>query len=63
MLLNDILKLEGTIITVEKFNEIIQSQFIIFSQNCGISGLKIGYNWYIFTLTDGMEVNVYCKSL
>jgi len=63
MILEDIFKLDGTIITEEQVNEIMQSEFIAFFQNCGDSGLKIGYTWAIFTLTDGKEVNIYCKTV
>ncbi|MDP0488429.1 MAG: hypothetical protein Q7K48_04085 [Fusobacterium sp. JB021] len=62
MTLEDIFKIEGTIITTEKLNEIMQSEFIAFFQNCGASGLKIGYTWYILNLIDGTEVNFYCKN-
>lgn len=63
MILEDIFKLDGTIIAEEQVNEIMQSEFIAYFQNCGASGLKIGYTWSIFTLIDGSEVNIYCKTV
>lgn len=62
MILEDIIKLEGQIITKEKLNELVKSEFIAFFQNCGSSGLKIGYTWYILNLIDGTEINFYCKT-
>lgn len=63
MTLENIIEMEGTIIKKEKFNNIIQTNLVAFFQNCGASGLKIGYNWYILNLIDGNEVNVYCETI
>lgn len=63
MILEDIFNLEGTIVTEEKFNKVMQSEFMAFFQNCGASGLKTGYTWSILTLIDGREVNIYCKTV
>ena len=55
----DILKLEGKIIEKEVFQEMFESEEVINFQNCGASGLKKGYIWFIVTLIDGTEVNLY----
>lgn len=55
----DILKLEGKIIEKEVFQEMFESEEVINFQNCGASGLKKGYVWFIVTLIDGTEVNLY----
>ncbi|WP_300357758.1 hypothetical protein [Fusobacterium sp.] len=55
----DILKLEGKIIDKELFQFIFENENVMNFQNCGMSGLKKGYVWFIITLIDGTEVNVY----
>ncbi len=55
----EILKLEGTIIEKELFQEMFESEEVMNFQNCGMSGLKKGYCWFIVTLIDGTEVNIY----
>lgn len=55
----EILKLEGKIIDKELFQRIFESECVINFQNCGMSGLKKGYYWFIVTLIDGTEVNLY----
>ncbi len=56
----EILNLEGKIIEKEFFQLMFESECVMNFQNCGMSGLKKGYNWFIVTLIDGTEVNLYC---
>lgn len=56
----EILSLEGKIVEKEFFQSIFESKEVMNFQNCGISGLKKGYFWFIVTLIDGTEVNMYC---
>ena len=55
----NILELEGKIVEKEIFQEIFESEEVMNFQNCGASGLKKGYMWFIVTLIDGTEVNLY----
>lgn len=57
----EILALDTEFITKEIFEEIFNSDCIIGFQNIGKSGLFENYNWYIVTLVDGTDVNLYCK--
>lgn len=59
MIREDILKLEGEIVSKDLFQEIFESEDVMNFQNCGMSGLKKGYCWFIVTLIDGTEVNLY----
>lgn len=56
----DILNLEGKIVKKEIFQRMFESEEVMNFQNCGMSGLKKGYFWFIVTLIDGTEVNMYC---
>lgn len=56
----DILSLEGKIVEKEIFQKMFESEEVMNFQNCGMSGLKKGYFWFIVTLIDGTEVNMYC---
>ncbi len=56
----DIINLEGKIVDKEIFQRMFESEEVINFQNCGMSGLKKGYFWFIVTLIDGTEVNMYC---
>lgn len=56
----EILSLEGKIVEKEFFQSIFESEEVMNFQNCGASGLKKGYFWFIVTLIDGTEVNMYC---
>lgn len=56
---DEILKLEGEVVEKELFQFIFESECVMNFQNCGVSGLKKGYNWFIVTLIDGTEVNLY----
>lgn len=55
----DIINLEGKIVDKEIFQRMFESEEVINFQNCGMSGLKKGYFWFIVTLIDGTEVNMY----
>ncbi len=56
----DIINLEGKIVDKEIFQRMFESEEVINFQNCGMSGLKKGYFWFIVTLIDVTEVNMYC---
>lgn len=55
----EILKLEAEIVDKDLFQQIFESEDVMNFQNCGMSGLKKGCCWYIVTLIDGTEVNIY----
>ncbi len=57
----EILALDTECITKEVFEKIFNSGYIIGFQNAGRSGLFENYNWYILTVIDGTEINLYCK--
>lgn len=59
----EILKLDTEIVSKELFQEIFESEEVMNFQNCGVSGLKNNYNWFIITLTDGKEINLYAKDI
>lgn len=54
-------KIYNTILTVEELEELQELQEVKEIINCGNSGYKIGYKWYIIELQDGQELNVYVK--
>lgn len=60
---DEILKFEGQIVEKDFFYEIFESEIVMNFQNCGASGLKKGYTWFIITLIDGTEVNLYSKEI
>lgn len=57
----EILSLDTEIVTKEIFENIFESDCIIGFQNAGRSGIYTGYLWYILTLDDGTDINLYCK--
>lgn len=59
----DILKLDTQIVSIKIFEKIFESDCIIGFQNVGHSGLKDNCDWYILTLVDGEEVNLYCERI
>lgn len=54
-------KYNNTILTLEELEELEELQEVRDVINCGNSGYKIGYNWYIVELENGEEINVYVK--
>ena len=54
-------KYNNTILTVKELEELEELQEVRDVINCGNSGYKIGYNWYIVELENGEEINVYVK--
>lgn len=61
MIKNDLINLEGKIVTEKEFEKIYESDLIINFQNCGRSGLKNNCIWIILMLLDGTEINLYIK--
>lgn len=57
----EILNLDTEIVTKEVFENIFESECIIGFQNAGRSGIYTGCIWYILTLDDGTDINLYCK--
>lgn len=55
----DILNLEDMEVTQEQFEEIEESELVVSVENCGGSGRFVGLNWYVVTMNDGTEVNIY----
>lgn len=59
----EIIKLDTEVVSAETFEKIFASDCIIGFQKVGPSGLKDNCDWYILTLIDGEEVNLYCKRI
>lgn len=55
----DILNLEGMEITEQQWDGINESECVIDVENCGNSGIYPSLNWYVVTMNDGTEVNIY----
>lgn len=57
----ELIKIEGNVLTAKEFENVYNSEIIINVQNCGRSGLKENCIWVILILLDGTEVNLYVK--
>lgn len=55
----DLLNLDGEIISLEKLDEIEEMQEVVKVEFCGLSGQHYNKNWYVVTLDTNEEINVY----
>jgi len=53
--------LEKQVLTEEELNEVLESDEIEHWENCGNSGLHVGYIWYSVQAIDGNEYDLYSK--
>ena len=56
---NELLKLDGTVVTLEVLEEVDEMFEVVSNEDLGVSGTKYGHNWHLVTLTDGTEINLY----
>ena len=54
----EIMELKNEIINDEIFAAIEESEDVTGMENCGTSGQDIGYNLWVVTLEDGMEIEI-----
>ena len=54
----EIMELENEIVNDEIFAAIEESEEVIGMENCGTSGQDIGYNLWVITLEDGLEIEI-----
>ena len=57
--ISQLLELDNSILTIEEANQLDENSQIETCENCGLSGYKIGYIWFVYTLRCGEEINIY----
>jgi uncharacterized membrane protein YpjA len=57
--INTIKQYDGKIINLETLDDIWDSEWVEKVENIGYSGSYYGYIWYVATLTDGTEIDLY----
>ena len=58
MELQEIIELNGEVITEDIFTELIESDLVTNYEHCGCSGRIIGKQLYSFLLVDGTEIEI-----
>lgn len=55
----DLLNLDGEIITLEQLNVIEEMEEVVDVNDCGLSGQHFNKHWYVAILDTNEEINLY----
>lgn len=59
MTLEQIKNLDCEVVDLETLQEVEEHEEVSSLENLGNSGYNVGHTWYLVTLADGSEVNLY----
>lgn len=59
MTLSEFIALDGLTLSYDELSEIEELEKVKWVENCGVSGNDINKTWWVVTLSNGIEIDVY----